>query len=129
MLTQKCPSAPTHRSKMISPGAEIIIKMPSMLNVSNGSSKPEKFNLNNIEVLVDSEGQNWFKQAHVEKFFGLKHIDTLVGDLDRSEIPTRNDIQTTLPSPRPPRGAGLGLRIIKIRRINSSQSLGLCVSL
>ena len=50
-----------------------------MLNISNGSSKSEEFNLNNIEVLVDSKEQNLFKWAHVGNFLGLKHIDTSVG--------------------------------------------------
>ena len=65
MLTQKCRSAPTCGSKTTSPGAEIIIKMSSVLNVSHGSSKSEEFNLNNIGMPVDSKGQNWFKRAHV----------------------------------------------------------------
>ena len=34
---------------------ELQIKMFSLLNVSNGSSKSGEFNLNDIEVLVDSE--------------------------------------------------------------------------
>ena len=33
-------------------------KMSSLLNVSNTSSKSEKFNLNDIEVIVDSKEQN-----------------------------------------------------------------------
>ena len=70
-------------SKTTSPGAEIIINMSSVLNVSHGSSKSEEFNLNNIEVLVDSKGQNWFKRAQILKFLGLKHIDTSVGGLDK----------------------------------------------
>ena len=69
---------------MTTPWAEIIIEMSSVLNVSNGSSKSKEFNLNDIEVLVDSEEQNWFKRSHVGKFLGLKHIDTSVGDLDKS---------------------------------------------
>ena len=69
--------------------------MSSVLNVSHGSSKSEEFNLNNIEVLVDSKGQNWFKRAQILKFLGLKHIDTSVGGLDKCEMPTRNDIKTT----------------------------------
>ena len=68
--------------------------MSSLLNVSNGSSKPEEFNLNDIEVIVDSEEQNWFKRAHVRKFLGLKHIDMSVEGLDKCEMPTRNDIKT-----------------------------------
>ena len=83
-LTQKCRLAPAHRSKMTTPWAEIIIEMSSVLNVSNDSSKSKEFNLNDIEVLVDSEEQNWFKRSHVGKFLGLKHIDTSVGDLDKS---------------------------------------------
>ena len=34
---------------------ELQKKMFSLLSVSNGSSKSEEFNLNDIEVLVDSE--------------------------------------------------------------------------
>ena len=45
-----------------------------MLNVSNGSSKPEEFNIKDIEILVDSEEQNWFKRALVGKFLGLVYI-------------------------------------------------------
>ena len=63
---------------MTSLGAEIIIKMSSLLNISNGSSKPEEFNLNDIEMLVDSEGQNWFKRTHIGKFLGIKHTDMLM---------------------------------------------------
>ena len=69
--------------------------MSSVLNVSSGSSKSEEFNLNNIEVLVDSEEENWFKRVHIEKFLGLKHNDTSVGGLDKCEMPNRNDINTT----------------------------------
>ena len=68
-----------------------------MLNVSNGSSKSEGFNLNTIEVLVDSEEQNWFKRTHVGTFLGLKHIDTSVGGPDKCEMPTRNGIKTPGP--------------------------------
>ena len=66
--------------------------MSSVLNVPNGSSKSEEFNLNDIEVLVDSEEQNCFKRAHVGKFLSLKHIDTPEGGLDKCEMATRNDI-------------------------------------
>ena len=53
---------------MTTPWAEIIIEMSSVLNVSNDSSKSKEFNLNDIEVLVDSEEQNSFKRSHVGKF-------------------------------------------------------------
>ena len=40
-------------------------KMSSMLNVSNVNNKSEEFRIKDIEMLVDSEEQNWFKRAHV----------------------------------------------------------------
>ena len=43
---------------MTSLGPKIVIKMSSLLNVSNGSSKSEEFNFKDIEVLVDSEEEN-----------------------------------------------------------------------
>ena len=99
--------------------------MSSVLNVSDDAgNKPEEFSLKDIEVVVDSEEQNWFKRAHVGKSLNLKHIDTLVTGLDKCEMLTRNDIKA-VPMVRE---AGLGLRIIKTRRINPSRSLGLCIS-
>ena len=41
-----------------------IIKMSSLLNISNGN-KSEEFNFKDIEVLVDNKEQNWFKRAHI----------------------------------------------------------------
>ena len=73
-----------------------MIKMSFLLNISNGSSKSEEFNLKDIEVLVESEEQNWFKRAHVGKFLGLKYIDTSVGGLDKCEMLTRNNIKASL---------------------------------
>ena len=98
--------------------------MSSSLNVSNVSNKPEEFSLKDIEVLVDSEEQNWFKRAHIGKFFGLKHIDTLVEGLDKCEMSARNDIKAATYG-----GLGPDLKIIKTRQINSSQPLGLYMSL
>ena len=62
--------------------------MSSVLNVSNDRSKSEEFNLNNTEMIVDSEEQNWFKWTHVGKSLGLKLIDTSVESLDKCEMPT-----------------------------------------
>ena len=62
---------------------ELQIKMSSSLNVSNGSAKPEEFNLSDIEVVVDSEGENWFKRAHVGNFLGLPQIEKLLVGLDK----------------------------------------------
>ena len=54
---------------------ELQIKISSsLLNVSNGSGKSEEFSLNDIEVFVDSEEQNWFKRAHLEKVLGIEDI-------------------------------------------------------
>ena len=47
---------------------------PKTLNVPNVSSKPNKVNLNDIEGVVDSEQQNWFKRARVGKFLWLVNI-------------------------------------------------------
>ena len=46
--------------------------MSSLLNISNGNNKSEEFGLNDIEVLVDNKEQNWFKRAHVGKFWVLQ---------------------------------------------------------
>ena len=67
--------------------------MYSLLNVSNGSSKPDEFTLNDIEVLVDSEGENWFKQAHFGKYLGLAKILMSVERLGTQEMPQRDDIK------------------------------------
>ena len=67
--------------------------MSSLLNVSNDSSKPEEFNLNDIEVLVDSEEQNWFKMAHVVKFLGIVHIHRSTTRLADEDQKTRASFQ------------------------------------
>ena len=98
--------------------------MSSVSNVSEDNSRSEEFSLKNIEELVDSEGQNWFKKAYVGKFLGLRYTDTSVGSLDKCEM-----LSSALPPPVMARGFGLDLRIIKTRRTNSSRSLGSCMSL
>ena len=75
--------------------------MSSLLNVSNGSSKPKEFSLKDIEVLVDSEGDNWFKRAHVGKFLGLAKILMSVEVLDTQEMPRRDDIKAIVSNPYP----------------------------
>ena len=74
--------------------------MSSLLNVSN-DNKPEEFNLNDIEVLVDSEGENWFKRAHVGKFLGLAKILMSVEGLDTQEMPQVDDIKVMVSNPYP----------------------------
>ena len=75
---------------------ELNIKMSSVSNVSEDNSRSEEFSLKNIEELVDSEGQNWFKKAYVGKFLGLRYTDTSVGSLDKWEMPS------SAPPPPPP---------------------------
>ena len=55
--------------------------MSSVLNFSNGRSKPEEFNVKDIEMLVDSEEQNWFKWTHVGTSLGLIDIHRSTGRL------------------------------------------------
>ena len=65
------------------------IKISSFLNLSNTSSKSEDFNLKDIEVLVDSEEQNWFKRAPIGKSLGIEDIKTSLNGLEKCEILTR----------------------------------------
>ena len=57
----------------------------SLLNVSSAINKPEEFSLNDIEVVVDSEGENWLKRVHVGKYLGLAKILMSVEGLDKRE--------------------------------------------
>ena len=84
--------------------------MSSVLNVSNANSKSEEFSLKDIEVLVDSEEQNWFKRTHVGIYLEIENIRTSLNDLEKCEMLTRQELSKT-------------------RRINSSHSLGSCMSL
>ena len=78
------------------------IKMSSLLNVSNDASrKPEKFSLKDIEVIVDSKEQKWFKRAHVGKFLGIENIRTSLNDLDKCEMLTRQELVLTRRSTSP----------------------------
>ena len=104
---------------------EVQIKIFSVLNVSNGTSKAEEFSLKDIEVLADSEEQNWFKRADVGKFLGLSQIEKLLVGL----ISVKYVREMTLTQPILPLPAGVDLRIIKTRQTNSSQPLGSCMSL
>ena len=58
--------------------------MSSLLNVSN-ASKPEEFNIKDIEVLVDNKEQNWFKMAHIGRYRGIAHIITLTAKLSEED--------------------------------------------
>ena len=69
--------------------------MSSLLNVSNASKKPEEFSLKDIEVLVDSERENWFKRVHMGKFLGLPQIEKIAFWFNKCEIRARNDFDPT----------------------------------
>ena len=73
--------------------------MSSLLNVSNASNKPEEFSLNNIEVIVDSEGENWFKRVQVGKFLGLAKVLMSVKGFDTQEMSQRDDIKAMVSNP------------------------------
>ena len=65
------------------------MKMPSVLNVSNDSGKPQGFSIKDVEILVDNKEQNWFKRAHVGKFLGLVHIHRSTARLADEDQKTR----------------------------------------
>ena len=67
--------------------------MSFLLNVSNDSSKPEEFNIKDIEVLVDNKEQNWFKRAHVGKFLGIVNIRRSTAKLANEDQKTRVFLQ------------------------------------
>ena len=70
-----------------------MIKMSFLLNVSNGRSKSEQFSIKDIEMLVDSEKQNWFKQAHVGKSFQIVNIHRSTAKLAEKDQKTRAFLQ------------------------------------
>ena len=75
--------------------AELQIKTSSLLNVSNNAdSKSEEFSFNNIEVLVDSEEQNWFKRAHIGQYLGIACIITSTSKLSEEDIRSRAFLET-----------------------------------
>ena len=67
--------------------------MSSLLNVSNASNESEVFSLKEIEVLVDSGDQNWFKRAHIGQYLGIACIITSTAKLSEEEIRSRTFLQ------------------------------------
>ena len=57
--------------------------MSSVLNVSNDSSKSQELSIKDIEMLVDSEEQNWFKRSNAGTFLGLEDIRTSLNGLEK----------------------------------------------
>ena len=75
--------------------------MSSLLSVSNTSNEYEEFSLKDIEVLVDSDGENWFKGAHIRRYLGLAKILMSVEGLDTQEMPQRDDVKAMVSNPYP----------------------------
>ena len=73
----------------------------SLLNVPNASNKSEGFCLKDIEVLADSEEQDWFKRAHIGRYLGLAKILKSVEGFDTKEMPQRDDIKAMVSNPYP----------------------------
>ena len=69
------------------------LKKPSVLNVSNGSSKPEEFSIKVTEMIVDSKEQNLFKRAHIGRYLGIARIITSTAKLSEEDIRSRAFLQ------------------------------------
>ena len=66
--------------------------MSSVLNVLNGS-KLEELSLNNIEVLIDSGDQRWFKRAHIGRYLGIARAITSTAKLSEEDIRSRASLR------------------------------------
>ena len=67
--------------------------MPSLLNVSNASNKPEEFSLKDIKVFADNKEQNWFKRAHIGQYLGIARIITSTSKLLEEDKRSRAFLQ------------------------------------
>ena len=74
---------------------ELKIKMPSVLSVSNESSKSEEFSPKDIKNFLDNEDQNWVKRTHVGNFLGLEIIRKLLNRLEKCGILTKQELIPT----------------------------------
>ena len=54
-----------------------------------------------IEVIIDTERNPWFKRAHVGEFLGLKKILMSVEGIDRQEMVRRDHMDATVSNPYP----------------------------
>ena len=73
----------------------------SLLSTS-GRSKSEAFNLKDIEVLVDSKEQHWFKRAHIGQYLAIARIITSTTKLAEKDMKSRAFLQVE--------GRGRGVR-------------------
>ena len=67
--------------------------MSFLLNIFNDSNKSEEFSLKDIEVLVDSEKQNWFKRAHIGRYLRIARIITSTSKLSEEDKRSRAILQ------------------------------------
>ena len=97
--------------------------MSSLLNVSNASNEPEKFDLKDIEVFVDSEEQNWLEKGPCGEIFRDGGYSDIIESSVKSSL-GRSSYQAGVVH-----WVDLDPKINKTRRINSSQPLGSCTSM
>ena len=81
-------------TKKIFDQKEIKMKMPSLLNVSSSSSKPEYFSFKDIEVFVDIKREDWFKRAYIGQYLGIARISTSTTKLAEEDIRSRTFLQS-----------------------------------
>ena len=77
----------------------------SLLSTS-GRSKSEKFNLKDIEVLVDGKEQHWFKRAHIGQYLAIARIITSTTKLAEKDMKSRAFLQVE--------GRGRGVRTTEV---------------
>ena len=66
--------------------------MSSSLDISNGS-RSEQFSIKDIEVLVDSKEQPWFKRAHLGRYLGIASIIISTTKLAEEDIRSQAFLQ------------------------------------
>ena len=71
-------------------------KRSSQVSLLNASSrnKFEEFNPKDIEMLVDSKEEPWFKQAHIGTFWRLVYIHRLTAKLADEDQKSRDNFPT-----------------------------------
>ena len=54
-----------------------------------------------IEVIIDTERNPWFKRAHVGELLGQKKVLMSIEGLDKQEMVRRDDMDATVSNPYP----------------------------
>lgn len=87
----------SHEKPYVSWGFQNVYKkrssQVSLLNTSN-RNKFEEFNPKDIEMLVDSKEEPWFKQAHIGTFWRLVYIHRLTAKLADEYQKSRDNFPT-----------------------------------